>query len=374
MRYRKYGRDGPDLSVLGFGVMRLPGRRKGDLAGVNFTRSVAIMRRAMEAGVNFFDSHHFYHNGLSEVAIGRALKGWKGRQMYVQTKSPFYQRKPQKYFKGLIEEALTKMQVNCIDYLLFHSMTKDSFDKRGRQFIRLTDWAIKRGYIRFRGFSSHDKPRNVKAIINTREFSAMLVNYNWLNPEMADVLAHGAERGLGVSVMGPIGGGGLAQVTPQIMRLLPGAKSPAETALRYVLSTPGVCTALSGMNAIEQVDQNVRVASRRTYMTSLQRREMTRRMAAIRRKGKLLCTYCGYCMPCPHGVDIPANLRLLSQVKLFGLTQLPKAVFDWLRQGTKTDKSALACTRCKACLVKCPNGVDVIGRLAETADLLAGPT
>jgi len=78
MQYRKYGKHGPELSVLGFGAMRLPARKKGDWGSVNFTRSTAIIRRALEGGVNFIDSHHNYHVGLSEVAVGRALKGWKG--------------------------------------------------------------------------------------------------------------------------------------------------------------------------------------------------------------------------------------------------------------------------------------------------------
>ena len=108
MKYRQYGKNGPGVSLLGFGVMRLPPRKRGDWGSVNFSRSVKIMRRAMEHGVNFFDSHHNYHGGLSEEAIGRALKGWKGQRIYIQTKTPFYKREPQKFFKRLIEEALEK--------------------------------------------------------------------------------------------------------------------------------------------------------------------------------------------------------------------------------------------------------------------------
>ena len=90
MQYRKYGKDGPDVSVLGFGVMRLPLRKRDDYGKVNFSKSLPMMRAAMEAGVNLFDSHHGYHNGQSEVAIGRALKGWKGQRIYIQTKTPMY--------------------------------------------------------------------------------------------------------------------------------------------------------------------------------------------------------------------------------------------------------------------------------------------
>ena len=371
MRYRDYGRNGPAVSALGFGVMRLPPRRKGDWGTVNFTRSVEVMRRALAGGVNFFDSHHLYHGGLSEEAIGRALKGWKGRRVVIQTKAPFYEVKPLAYFKNMIVEALAKTGVDCIDYLLFHSMDMKMFKRRGRQFFALTDWAMKRGYIRHRGFSSHDTAANVKAFIDTGEFSAMLLSYNWLNPAMADVLAYGADKGLGVSVMNPLGGGALSAETPQVRRLLPRAKSAAEIALRYVLGTPGVDAAFSGMNTVSQVDENVAVAGRKTYLTVRQRETMLQRLAQIQRRGTLVCTACGYCMPCPHGVDIPANLALLIRTRLLGLKEFAEGQFKHLRTHPGGDKSALPCKRCGKCLPKCPIHAPIIDLLAETAELLA---
>ena len=372
MRYRKYGNGGPEVSLLGFGVMRLPQRKRGDWGSVNFSRSAKVMRRAMKFGVNFFDSHHNYHVGHSEQAIGRALKGWKGQRIYIQTKTPFYRREPQRFFKRLIEEALEKTGVNCIDYLLFHSMNMEMFKKRGREFFKVTDWAMKKGYIWRRGFSSHDTPENVKKFVDAGEFSAMVLSYNWLNRDMADIIAYGAQKGLGVSVMNPLAGGTLAVNTPEIMRLIRGAKSAAQIGLRFVMSTPGVCVALSGMNAAEQVDENVEVASRKIQMTQQQRGTMLARLEKIHKRGLLICTACGYCMPCPHGVDIAGNLRLLNQTTLLGLRDYSARVFTGLRKRKNGDVSALACKRCGECLAKCPNNVPITQRLAETAELLAG--
>ena len=152
------------------------------------------------------------------------------------------------------------------------------FKKRGKEFFKVTDWAMKKGYIWRRGFSSHDTPENVKKFINTGEFSAMVLSYNWLNRDMADIIAYGAQKGLGVSVMNPIGGGNLAAHTPEIMRLIRGARSAAEIGLRFVMSTPGVCVALSGMNSAEQVNENVEVASRKIHMTERQRGTMLARL------------------------------------------------------------------------------------------------
>jgi predicted aldo/keto reductase-like oxidoreductase len=188
---------------------------------------------------------------------------------------------------------------------------------------------------------------------------------------MADIIAYGAQKGLGVSVMNPLAGGTIAANTPEIMRLIRGAKSAAEIGFRFVMSTPGVCVALSGMNATEQVDENVRTASRRIQMTPLQRETMLTRLEKIRQRGLLICTACGYCMPCPHGVDIPGNLRLLNQTTLLGLRNHSTMAFANLRNRKDGDLSALACKRCGKCLAKCPNRVPIIQRLEETADLLA---
>jgi len=370
MQYRKYGKDGPEVSALGFGVMRLPARRRGDWNSVNFKRSVEVMRSAMKGGVNFFDSHHLYHGGLSEVAIGKALKGWKGHRIYLQTKAPFYNEEPQKYFKALLEEALEKMGVDCIDYLLFHSMRLESFQKRHKKFFKFTDWALKKGLIRHRGFSSHDSPENVKTFIDTGEFSCMLVSYNWLNPAQADMIAYAADKGMGVSVMNPVGGGSLAVSTPQILRLLPGAKSAPEAALRFVLATPGVSCAFSGMGTLEQVAENLEIGSRKVPMTPTQREKMLEKMEKTKQKGEAVCNSCGYCMPCPHGVNIPRNFLFLNHAKLWGLERLSQRRFRGLRRHKRGDQSALACKKCGLCLPKCPNEIPIIDQLMETAELL----
>ena len=370
MQYKQYGKDGPVISRLGFGAMRLPTRKKGDWNRVNFKRSVEVMRAALEAGVNFFDSHHNYHGGNSEIAIGKALKGWKGQRVYIQTKAPWYREEPRKYFEKLLYEALEKLGVDCIDYLLHHSMSMPMWKKRGRRFVKFTDWALKKGLIRHRGFSSHETPANIKEFIDTGEFSAMLVSYNWMNPQVRDVIAHAADRGMGVTVMNPIGGGSLATDTPQILRLLRGAKTAAEVSLRYVLATPGVTTALSGMNALEQVAENVAIAGRKAPMTDKQQQRMLARLARIDTESRQFCTACGYCMPCEHGVDIPANFRLLNQVKFFGRLDWARRQYRALAKHRDGDRSAEACKRCGACEPKCPNNVPIRDQLQQVAATL----
>ena len=175
---------------------------------------------------------------------------------------------------------------------------------------------------------------------------------------------------MGVSIMNPVGGGTLAIETPQIMRLLRGAKTSAEIGFRYVLATPGVTGALSGMNTLEQVEENVRIASRKTPMTQKQQVRMQARLKKLRAEAQRLCTGCGYCMPCEHGVNIPANFRLLNQARLFGLVSQAKEGYARLRNHRDGDRSAEACQRCGACEPQCPINVPIMKQLEEVAQML----
>jgi len=370
MQYRKYGSNGPGVSTLGFGAMRLPLQKADDSDEVDFTESVAIMRQAMDAGLNFFDSHHMYHGGLSEVAIGKAIADWKGRRIYIQTKTPMYRGETLATYKRYVQEALEKCGVETIDYLLSHSLTMSEYKKQNRKFLKLTDWAIEKGYIRHRGFSSHDTPENVKTYVDTGHYAVMLLSYNLLNPMMQDTIAYGADNGMGVAIMNSVGGGTLGETTPQVLRLLPGAKSSPEVALRYVLATPGVSVALSGMSSREQVEENTRIAGRKSYMTEKQWDVMGERLKKMQIQTMAICTACGYCMPCPNGVDIPRNFLLLNQTRLLGLVEASKARFKRMQEKSDVDKSACACKQCGKCLPKCPNDIPIIEQLMETARLL----
>ncbi len=370
MKYRQYGSDGPLVSRLGFGVMRLPGKKKDDWGSVHYARSVEVMRAAMNAGVNLFDTHHGYHHGKSEIAIGKALKGWKGQKIYIQTKTPWYRDEPIEYFERLLDESLEKMGVDCIDYLFHHSIDLATWKKKGRAFVKFTDKAMKRGLIRRRGASVHDAPQSVKKIIDTGEFSALLFSYNWMNPKLREMIEYAASKGIGVSIMNPVGGGSLAAPTKEIMALLPGAKTPAELSLRYVLATPGVVSALSGMNTVAQVEENAAVANRKVPLTPAEERRFLSRLENIRSEASKFCTQCGYCMPCKHGVQIPQTFEWYNRAKFFGQVEFARKRYESMAKAKEGDKSAAACKACGECLKRCPIKVPIIQRLHEAAKLL----
>jgi predicted aldo/keto reductase-like oxidoreductase len=307
------------------------------------------------------------HGGNSETAIGKALAGWQGRKIFIQTKTPWYQDKPLDEFRRLLDAALKKLGTAPIDFYLHHSISLDMFKKKGKAFIKFTDQAMKQGLIRFRGMSVHDSPANIKKLIDTGEFAVMLISYNLLNPVMRDTIAYASERGMGVSVMNPVGGGVLAVDTPKIRGLLPGAKTSAEASLRFALATPGVDVAMSGMNTLAQVAENAAIAARPEPLTPRQWRTMNARLAARCKVAERFCTRCGYCLPCPSGVDIPANFLLYNETRLYGLEAYGRRGFKGLRQRKEGDASALACTRCGRCLPKCPQKIPIIAQLARVA-------
>lgn len=229
---------------------------------------------------------------------------------------------------------------------------------------------MKRGLIRRRGASFHDTPQNFRRIIDTGEFSAFLVSYNWMNPSLRDTIAYAADKGIGITIMNPVGGGTLAAATPEIMELLPGAKSAPEIALRYVLATPGVTAAFSGMNTLNQVAENTRVASLKVPLTPSQARRMRTRLSAVSAESRRICTQCGYCMPCKHGVDIPRNFEWYARARLFGQLDLAKQRYAGMKKQNESDRSAAACKQCGACQKRCPIKVPIIRQLHEVARLL----
>lgn len=367
MEYREFGTLGYRVSQLGFGAMRLPTRKDGD---VDFDLAVPLIRRGIELGINFIDSHHFYHGGESETAIGKAVAGIRDR-VYLQTKTPMYSEGSQDKRMAWLETALKKLGTDYLDFFLAHSYNWERFPKEYRAFMKLGHRAQQAGMVRHLGFSFHDTAEALRKIIDTDEYECMTVQYNLLNRSLEEPIAYAREKGMGVVIMGPVGGGSLAAPSKEIQELLPQKpQSSAEVALRFVLANPNVSVALSGMSTMQQLEENVAVASQRVVLTWEDYERIQRVLGEKQRLSDLYCTACGYCMPCPHGVDIPGNFKLMNLCRVYGLKEEARRRYEALDREGKGEGKAEFCVECGECAPKCPQKIPIAEQLKEVARTL----
>ncbi|MCK4591586.1 MAG: aldo/keto reductase [Candidatus Latescibacteria bacterium] len=378
MQYRPYGNTGIKVSILGFGAMRLPSKEDGTC---DYEKSIPLLRRGLDLGINYIDSAWGYLNGTSEIAVGKAIKGYDRKKLYLATKAPVdreEQGKADAWWR-MLETCLERLDCEWIDFMHFHNLAWDRFQK----WVAVPDGALEaahraldQGLIHYLCFSCHDKPENTKKLIDTGEFSGLLVQYNLLDRSNEEAIAYAHNKGMGVAIMGPVGGGRLGMSSPEIQRIVPGGvKSTPEIALRFVFANPNVDVALSGMNELKQVEENVATASRKEPLSEKELSQIKAALDENERLADLYCTGCGYCMPCPNGVDIPENFRLMNYHRIYGLTEYAQQGYAQLGQrknpqGEIQPAWAAACVECGECESKCPQNIPISEQLKEVDQAL----
>ncbi len=361
MRIVDFGKTGYRVSRLGFGIMRLPTHPDQT---VDFDLATSMIRHALDHGVNFLDTMHFYHQGQSEEAVGRAIAGYPRDQLVLQTKIGMYNEYKEKDCRKLLEEALRKMGTSHIDFYLSHSLTWDVYRQKERLFTRFTAKALREGLIRLIGFSSHDTPENIGRLIKTGVFSALTIQYNLLDRRNEQVLELAYKSGLGTVVMGPVAGGLLGDADGEILTLADRqTSSTAALALRFVMANPSVNVVLSGMSTLDQVKENLRVVAPDKPLSRAALRRLEALFEERRKLTALYCPACGYCQPCPRKINIPHVFRLYNLARVYGLTR--KAAERYYR--IPAAERASACTGCGRCVKKCPQKLSIPKRLAEIA-------
>ncbi len=381
MQYRKFGNTGIEVSILGFGAMRLPQLEDGTC---DLEKSVPLLRRAIDLGVNYIDTAYVYIKGTSEVAVGEAIKGYDRSQLHLATKIPVRDAEGARAseWRSKLEESLRRFDTPYIDFILFHGLRWEIFEEyasRPGMALEAARKAQAEGLVRHICFSSHDTVDNIIRLIDTGEFDGMLVQYNFLDRHNEPAIARAAEKGMGVAIMGPVAGGRLA--TPQgIVVDTEGAlevKTP-ELALRFVWSNPNVSVALSGMSEMSQIEENVAAANRLEVLSEEERARIQELIERNQRLADLYCTGCGYCMPCPNGVNIPENFRYMNWYRVWGLEEEAKKAYARLSEegvwtpwaGQVKGLKAEACVECGLCEPKCPQNIPIIKQLKEVAATL----
>ncbi len=365
MQYTTYGKTGIKVSRLGFGAMRLP--TVEDASGgekVDFDRSTELIRKVLASGVNFIDTHHNYHSSQSEEAIGYAIEGLDRESLAIQTKNSTWKDLAEgETHRQRLEAGLKRAKTDYFDMYLMHSLDWETFEKVGDAFMEEAHKAKDEGLVRHIGMSTHDKPENIKRLIDTGLFECMLCQYNLIDLTNEEAIAYAKARGLGVSVMGPVGGGRLA--TPsELTKHLPGGRaSGAEAALRFVLSNPNVDVAVSGMSTIGQVIENVATASIETPLSDEEKANIREVIAEKRKLADLYCTGCGYCMPCPNGVNIRRVFEIMNWKRVYGIDEVAQKYYAGL---VRRNHDASQCIECGQCEPKCPQKIEIIRQLKES--------
>lgn len=370
MRYRTLGKTGLRVSALGFGAMRLPMVDEH----VDYDAATPMLARALDHGVNYIDSAWGYCNGTSEVAVGKAIKGRQRKDIVLSTKQPVRSAEDVAEWRARLETQLGRFDTPYIDIYNCHGLKWDEFlayvaPKGG--VLEQARKAQSEGLIGHLCLSCHDTPENMIRIIETGEFANITLQYNLLDRKNAPVIERAHALGVGVVVMGPVGGGRLAMSTDVLKPYLTAGreiKSTPEIAMRFVLANPGVTVALSGMNAFSQIEENVAIASRDEPLSAAELKQVDEALGEIQKLADLYCTGCEYCQPCPNGVKIAENFRLMNYARLYGLQDWARGAYAGLvnRWGGAAEK----CIECGQCEPKCPQNIRIPEQLREVVAAL----
>lgn len=374
MQYRELGNTGIKISALGFGAMRLPQTNVGGKMVFDTEESIRMIHRSFELGVNYIDTAPYYCEKQSEEIVGKAIKGWRDK-VYLSTKNPIEDDSGDHYRERL-ENSLKQLDTDYIDFYHMWGIDLESYEKKINVKNGPLSAALKakeEGLIKHLSFSFHDKAENMIKLIDTGYFETVLCQYNMLDRSNEAGIAYACEKGLGVMIMGPIGGGRLGAPSEIIKKLIPGgAKSSAELAMRFVVSNPNVTCALSGMSSMAMVEENVRVVSNEEQLTDAEILAINEAMEQNKKLSDLYCTGCNYCMPCPKEVNIPKIFEYMNYHRVYKLTEYAKAEYksigtnEWVK-GNRAD----ACVDCGICEQKCPQKIQIRKQLKESRKELA---
>ena len=377
MRYRE-GAGGDRLSVLGYGCMRFT--RKG--GGIDLDKAERELMAAIEGGVNYLDTAYIYPG--SEAAVGKILEKNNCRdRVYLATKLPQYLIKSRAGIEKTFQEELSRLRTDHIDYYLMHMITDvASWEKLERLGIR--EWIAEKkakGQIRHIGFSFHGNTDMFLKVLAAYDWEFCQIQYNYMD-ETSQAGRRGLqaarERGIPVMIMEPLRGGRLVNLLPEPARARiaahPRGYSAAEWAFQWLWDQPGVTCVLSGMNSLEMIEENLRAAGRAEAgsFTAEDFALIEDLRREINGKIRVGCTGCGYCMPCPQGVDIPGSFRCLNELAIEGKRKAEKEYWQ-VTAVKKTPGSASRCIGCGKCERHCPQQIEIRKMLREAAKELDTP-
>lgn len=375
MKYRTFQKTGEKISLLGFGTMRLP-VVNGEFAKVDEAEATQMIRSAIDRGINYVDTAYMYHDGFSEVAVGKALKDGYREKVFLADKMPVWMAKSEEAVEKIFEDQLKRLDVDCIDFYLVHNITVPIWER----VLKLNTLAFleKRkaeGKIKHIGFSFHDEYELFEKVIQAYPWDFCQIQLNYMDSDF-----QAGEKGLKLAgslnipviIMEPLKGGKLTDKIPQSVEAFwsqaPVKRTPAEWALRWVADFPEVLTILSGMNTMEQVDENIRILTDAdpNSLTKEEHKVIKNVGEEYKKLIQYSCTACKYCLPCPIKIDIPTVIGFYNDWFLFdGNQKIKDDFFTWISPKARPS----ICETCKACEDHCPQHLPISDIMKKAADL-----
>ena len=377
MHYRK-DKYGNDLSILGFGCMRFP-QKQGK---IDMAQTEQQLLAAYRGGVNYFDTAYIYPG--SEAALGTILeKNQLREKVYIATKLPHYLVKKPEDLDKIFNEELKRLRTDYIDYYLMHMLNDPDAWERMKG-LGIEAWLEEKkasGAIRQVGFSYHGNSSVFCQVVDCYDWDFCQIQYNYMDEHSQagrKGLNHAHEKGLPVIIMEPLRGGRLVNLLPDSARKLMASYektyTPAEWSFRWLWNQPEVTVVLSGMNSMEMVEENMATAStaKAGDLTEQDDAMLKQVVGAIMADMKVGCTGCGYCMPCPKGVDIPGTFSAYNRRYTDNWFTAMKEYFMCT---TLRPNSAAAsnCVECGKCEKHCPQAIPIRKELKNARKVLENP-
>lgn len=360
MEKRQMEKLGIETSLLGFGCMRFPTLADGS---IDEPLAEKMLDKAIAEGVNYIDTAYPYHEGKSEIVVGKALKKYDRKSFYLATKLPVWLVNTADDVDKLLNEQLEKLQTDYIDFYLMHAMNKEQWEKMKKiGCVERLEQLKAQGKIRYLGFSFHDSYEVFEEMINAREWDFCQIQFNYMDTqEQAGIGGYelAEKKQIPVVVMEPIKGGSLSVFADDIMEkfkeLDPNA-TPSSFALRFVGSFPGIKVILSGMSTMEQVEDNLNTFRNFKPLTEKEQTVISEIADTLRSRVQNGCTGCRYCMPCPAGVDIPGNFKAWNTYHMYQNYNVVR--WQW-ETGLGEKQQAKNCVKCGKCEMSCPQKLSI---------------
>jgi len=359
-----------DVSLLGFGCMRFP-MKDGE---VDIPESKRMVKYALSKGVNYIDTAWPYHGGKSELVVQEIMKDYPRESYFLADKLPLWDCKTNEDVDRIFHKQLEKCGVEYFDFYLIHAVNKQRYDQTIElKLLKQLEGYKNEGKIRNIGFSFHDDLETFKKWADLYDWDFCQIQLNYMDVEHQQGIEGYkilTEKGIPVIVMEPVKGGSIVKFNDEIeakMKAYRPNDSIASWGFRWVGTLPNVRVILSGMSNMEQVEDNIKTFSNFEPLNEEEQKIVEQVRKEVLNLSKVDCTSCNYCMPCPHGVDIPGNFRVFNTHSMYQNDGYVKWQYGSLKNNKK---SADLCIECGECLPKCPQYIEIPTELGNFVEYL----